>query len=59
MIDPWPTDEDMAEVCACGHPLGRHEYGSEDAPCEDCACYRFHDPAACPAHHAGAHPVAT
>lgn len=52
MIDPWPTDEDMAVPCGdgmpsgCGHPLGQHAYGADDwhTRCEvpgcDCGWYR-------------------
>lgn len=55
MIDPWPTDDDMAELCGgptahdqlvtggCAHTLGRHHYGDDMAPCEvpDCGCTHF------------------
>lgn len=40
-IDDWPTDDDMAAPCWCGHPLGQHEYGAEIARCDhyECPCH--------------------
>lgn len=49
-IDPWPTDDDMAERCGgvdglipngCGHTLGQHHYGADLAPCHECPCEHF------------------
>lgn len=42
MIDSWPNDEEMCELCGCGHTLGQHEYGSERSPCDQCRCNGFH-----------------
>lgn len=46
IVDEWPTDDDMAEVCACGHSLGRHQYGALyarcDLPTDGCGCSDFH-----------------
>jgi hypothetical protein len=47
MVDAWPTEEDMAEACGCGHLLGQHAYGDEMAPCDHCPCRDFHDPSSC------------
>lgn len=55
MIDPWPTEADMVELCGgptprdqeltggCAHTLGRHHYGDGLAPCEvpGCGCRDF------------------
>lgn len=54
IIDPWPTDEDMAERCGCGHTLGQHAYGSDRAECDDlhgdCGCAGFHPAGTCRPH---------
>ena len=47
MIDPWPNDEEMSEMCGCGHTLGQHTYGLDLAPCEHCPCSDIHDPSSC------------
>lgn len=47
MIDDWPNDEEMAEMCGCDHPLGQHAYGDDLAPCDECRCRDFHDPHSC------------
>lgn len=47
LVDSWPTDEEMAERCGCGHTLGQHEYGTDLASCEHCTCTDFHEPASC------------
>lgn len=46
-VDAWPSDDDMAEMCGCGHTLGQHSYGDDLAPCEVCVCGDFHDQSAC------------
>lgn len=46
IVDDWPNEEEMAEPCGCGHMLGQHEYGTDYAPCDICACRLFHPPIA-------------